>query len=254
MTDCRQLEDAEVSHLPNVSPKSVTKKRGKRWIEFPPRKVRFPSIDGDAFTLGQQHSDEEDDTSNPLKVSAIVCGIPILTEREADFRLSTKVEDWKKFLFLASNVPYVVLAGVAFSLTEIKHHAFHDAIEPYCASSALHGLLALMVSVTSFSLHASQVRVGHWCCNSANARTCHRRRVQDRLDLADCTCASLAVVLAVFCHGIQQMGTQMFVVVPIFAASIVAKKLKWWNLYLVLHSVWHLATAYLLWEIFFPVV
>jgi hypothetical protein len=235
------------------SPKHSPKGGGKlsQWIQFPPtRKVRFSN----ATNATQRTSDENsDDDINPLKVSAVVCGVPILTEREADFRLSTKIQDWKKFLFLCSNIPYLVLAGVAVGLEQIKHHSFHPSLDAYCSSSLLHALLALSVSITSCLLHGSQVRVGHWCCSTTKARTYHRRRVQDRLDVADCTCASLAVVLAVFCHGIEQMGPQMVLVVPIFAASIVAKKLKWWNLYLVLHSLWHLATAYLLWRVFFPV-
>lgn len=221
-------------------------KKRRRWIEFPPQQVNSFNNTDDDVACGVE------DETNPLKVSAIICGVSVLTEREADYRLSTHVEDWKKFLFLASNLPYIALAMVAFSLSELKHHAFHPSLDQYCGSSALHGLLALLVSITSFALHASQVRVGHWCCSAAHAKTFHRRRVQDRLDLADCTCASMAVMLAVFCHGITQMGPQMCIVVPIFASSIVAKKLEWWNLYLVLHSVWHLATAVLLWMIFFP--
>jgi hypothetical protein len=221
--------------------------RKRRLIEFTyrPRKVKFENEN--------YESGEENDELNPLKVSAIVCGVPVLTEREADYRLSQKVEGWKKFLFLLSNVPYIFLALSSLYLTKVEHRSFHPSLDPLCESSFAHCLLACLVSITSIVLHTSQVRVGHWCCSPATTRTFHRRRTQDKFDLADCTCASLAVILTVMCHGITEMGMKMVAVVPIFLVSIIAKKLKWWNLYLLIHGAWHLSTAYLLWEIFVPV-
>jgi hypothetical protein len=223
---------------------TTSKYRRRRLIEFTyfPRKVRFE---------GHQSGDEGDD-KNPLKISAIVFGFPILTEREADYRLSQKVEEWKKLLFLFSNVPYLVLALGSLFLTHVEHRSFHPYFDQLCESTFAHCALACLVSVTSICLHSSQVRVGHWCCSPAKARTFHRRRVQDKFDLADCFCASLAVILAVFCHGVVEMGTQMMAVVPIFVLSIVVKKLQWWNTYLIVHGIWHVATAYLLLEILIP--
>lgn len=242
--------DFEVSNqLQSMHPTSpclaTAKPRRRRLIEFNyfPRKVRFEDY---------QSGDEKDEERNPLKVSAIVCGIPILTEREADYRLSQKVEEWKKLLFLLSNVPYVMLAFASLFLTRIDHKSFHPYFDQLCESTLAHSVLICMVSITSILLHSSQVRVGHWCCSPAKARTFHRRRVQDKLDLADCFCASSAVVLGVLCHGVVEMGTQMITVVPIFVLSIVVKKLQWWNSYLVVHGLWHLATAYLLLEIVIP--
>jgi len=229
------------SNKPTSPCLAVAKKRKANFIELP-RKVRFENYE----------SGGEEDERNPLKVGAIVCGVPILTEREADYRLSQKVEGWKKFLFLLSNIPYVFLAVASTFIARIEHRSFHPSLDPLCESTLAHCVLACLVSITSITLHSSQVRVGHWCCSPARARTFHRRRVQDKFDLADCFCASLAVILTVLCHGITEMGMQMVAVVPIFILSIIVKKLKWWNTYLLVHGLWHLATAFLLWEIFVP--
>ena len=223
---------------------NTTSQRRRRIIEFTyfPRKVRFENYE----------SGQEDDEKNPLKISAFFFGFPILTEREADYRLSQKVEEWKKLLFLLSNVPYIFLAFASTLIQKIDHRSFHPYLNPLCESTFAHCALACLVSITSITLHSSQVRVGHWCCSTAKARTFHRRRMQDKFDLADCFCASLAVILAVLCHGVVEMGQQMVMVVPIFILSIIVKKLQWWNAYLVVHSLWHVATAYLLFEIMVP--
>lgn len=228
--------------LPIVSPAAGLTRR-HHWIEFTysPRRVRFENYE----------TDDENDV-NPLKVSAFVFGIPILTEREADYLLSQRIQGWKKLLFLLTNVPYLAVAVLSMFLTKVDHRSFHPSLDFLCESCFAHCALATLVSVTSIGLHTSQVRVGHWCCPASRARTFHRRRVQDRLDLADCTCASLAVILGVLCHGVLEMGWNMALVVPIFLSSIVAKKLKMWNWYLILHGTWHLATAYLLAQIFLP--
>ena len=189
---------------------------------------------------------------DPLKVSAVVFGRVVWTEREADYLLSQSVENWKKFLFLATNLPYVGLAFSALLLNRVEHRAWPAFMTSVCESSATYTVLATLVASSSFALHTSQCRVGHWCCSTARARTLHRRRVQDKIDLADCTCASLAVVGTIVCQGFEEVGPQMAFVVPIFFASIISKKLGYWNTYLVLHGIWHLCSAALLFHVFVP--
>jgi hypothetical protein len=115
------------------------------------------------------------DEYDPLKVSAVVFGHPILTEREADYMLSQSVESWKKLVFLLTNIPYTVMAISSFFLSKVEHHAFAFAIYPLCESPSTYSFLAVCVACSSFLLHSSQVRVGHWCCSTARARTFHRR-------------------------------------------------------------------------------
>jgi hypothetical protein len=166
--------------------------------------------------------------------------------------LSQNVEPWKKLLFLLTNLPYTVMAVSSFFLTKVEHNAYANALVPLCESAQTYSFLAVCVACSSLLLHSSQVRVGHWCCSTARARTFHRRRVQDRLDVADCACAAVAVLGAVACQGINEIGPAMAMAVPVFAASLVAKKLQYHNLYLVLHGLWHLSTAATLWHVFVP--
>jgi len=186
------------------------------------------------------------DVYDPLKVSAVVFGHPILTEREADYVLSQSIEPWKKLAFLLTNVPYTIMAISSFFLSNVDHKAFTYAIYPLCENPNTYSFLAVCVSCSSFLLHSSQgvlgipfsplvtnvlvalcnlslshsasilvallthaitlVRVGHWCCSTARARTFHRRRVQDRFDVADCACAAVAVLGAVACQGVLFIG------------------------------------------------
>lgn len=44
----------------------------------------------------------------------------------------------------------------------------------------------------------------------------------------------------------------MILIVPLFFASILAKKLQLWNLYVITHGLWHLGTAAILWDVVMP--
>ena len=224
--------------------KHLLRKRGaSSYIEVPyfGRRVQFE----DGYEPGLNVYD-------PMKVSVVVCGRVVLTEREADYQLSQSVSAWKKLLFLLTNVPYTIMAVSSLFLVRVEHHAFAYMLFPLCESPTTYSVLSTCVALSSFLLHSSQVRVGHWCCSTSRARTFHRRRVQDRLDVADCACAAVAVLGAVACQGINEIGPAMMAAVPVFFASLLAKKLQWHNLYLCLHGLWHIATAATLWHVFVP--
>jgi hypothetical protein len=212
-----------------------------RRVVFPWNKtVKFADGHGDVKPL------------DPLKVSMVLYGRIIWTEREADYLLSQSVEPWKKLLFLLTNIPYVLLALSAIILNRVEHQAWPPFFASICASSSTYTALATAVACTSIMLHTSQCRVGHWCCSTSRARTLHRRRVQDRIDLADCVCASLACVGTIICHGFETVGPRMLCVIPMFVLSICAKKLGYFNSYLILHGIWHIGSAFILVEVFVP--
>lgn len=156
--------------------------------------------------------------------------------------------------------------------------AWPEAFASMCESSIATSFLSALVATTSLTLHSSQVRVCHWCCNNSRvslsknmqvykkkidfcvcyhyyytkARTCHRRRIQDRLDVADCTCASFACIGMVVCQGFDKMFYQMVFLLPVFVLSLIAKKLSYFNLYLILHGIWHVWSVALVWEAVVP--
>lgn len=58
---------------------------------------------------------------DPLKVSAVIYGVQVLTEREADYLLSQNIPNWKKILFLMTNLPYIILAFVVIGMERVPN-------------------------------------------------------------------------------------------------------------------------------------
>ena len=173
----------------------------------------------------------------------------LLSEREADLQLSNATSSLFKWIFLFTNLPYFVAAFVIpfnFLHTTVPNDAWPEVFEPVCESSFLYVSFGLAVAISSTILHSSQMRLGHTCCSSHTARRFHDHKTQDNIDILDISCASGAVVMVLLCQGVYGIGPQMAVLIPVFFLSILAKKTRYWKVYLVSHGVWHVGTALVL--------
>lgn len=178
----------------------------------------------------------------------------MLSGLEADRVLSESVPLWIKFTFLATNVPYWLIAGVAgydYLLMLLMHETSRDL--HICGHPGFYFIIGLLVATSSTVMHGSQMRLGHvFCCGHEERRDrFHEPNVQKTLKRVDIFCASSALIACVTCRAWADLVVTFSIALPLFFGGIFLKRMSYHYTYLLTHGLWHIVTAMLAWDAVF---
>jgi len=183
--------------------------------------------------------------SSERKRSKLLAGL------EADKKLSETLPLWAKLVFLATNVPYWIAAGVAgydwFLMT-----AYHETKEELhiCGHPAMYFIVGVAVALSSTIMHGSQMRLGSCFCCSHPTRSeqFHEPHLQKVFKRVDIFCASSAVLACIACRAWDDLAMTFAVALPLFVSGVFLKRLSYHYSYLITHGLWHIVTAALAWD------
>jgi len=175
----------------------------------------------------------------------------LLSGLDADRVLSEAIPLWAKIVFLSTNLPYWIIAGVA-GYDWLRISLFHETFAELhvCGHPALYFIGGLLVAASSTVMHGSQLRLGScFCCaHPTRSEKFHELKWQKVFKRVDISCALSALLACVYCHSWNDLLATFAVALPLFVAGVFLKRLSWHYLYMVAHGSWHIVTALLVWD------
>ena len=150
-----------------------------------------------------------------------------------------------KIVFLATNIPYFLMAGITFA-ARIPTSTLFECASELCAWSAFHGTLLMALATISTYWHAAQCQLWSWLfCRDrvTGIAALHSPKWLKRLLLSDVACALLTISVGVICFGPMRTFSWLAVPLGVFALSAIAKRRRAHALYAAGHGAWHLLSA-----------
>lgn len=156
-----------------------------------------------------------------------------------------------RWAFLATNLPYFVVAATVHSYSTVPASCDLPAAWPLietnecpfgaaCSSPAFFASVILLLGLVSTYWHGAQSRL-------APALYCRARlqtpRWQRRLIVSDISCSCLTFTVGLACFGVARTVEWLLPALALFVAGSVAKRRRRYAQYAVIHGLWHAISA-----------
>ena len=193
--------------------------------------------------------------------SAVAFRRGIRRQSELNATLSNLLPLWVRWLYLATNLPYLFLG---WRLLFREGPALPG---PVCGSSLVAGTLTLIAGVASILFHGTQCRCftvspemvfavpgAGWALKRATANVDSAYLEPSVfMNIVDIVCASSLGIFLFACNGGLRSADALAVAPPtlgLLVASAILKRRGNYRGYMVVHSVWHVAGAYVSTRVF----
>ena len=197
--------------------------------------------------MKERNSPEGSDTellSNGHHVIVLSDGNISGTALGGNLGVSAALTPAQKWAFLATNIPYALVAAQIFAEPSIREDAVMEPLADGCASPLFHGAIVGGLCVVSTVWHAAQCQVASLLCGAAPFLP----PVLKSLLVGDVLCSLLAVCVGLFCF---RGRTAAWLALP-FLSFLYARRCKRQSnfpRYAFWHSAWHCLSAFAIWNI-----
>ena len=154
-----------------------------------------------------------------------------------------------RLLFLATNLPYWVVALLVLSGGDVPAAPAAQCFGELCTSPNFHGPVLTMLAFVSTVWHGAQCELMEWlsCVDVASAS---RQRMLLRLDIG---CSLGVSLIGIVCFGTWRTLFWLAAPVVLFALARRAKGRREYLRYAVLHGLWHIFSAAVIYQILFNI-
>jgi hypothetical protein len=180
-----------------------------------------------------------------------------------DVEMADELPMWMKVLFLCTNLPYWIIAIAALAHDNILNDAIHPHLEGICGLPAFYFVFALLIASSSTAMHFAQLNISTscGCCTSRDEaqprrnkfdRYLRKHRTQLNLQVMDVNCATASFLSCLLCRNWVDVLVPFAYGCPFFIGAILAKQRNNYYAYVVLHGIWHLLSASVVWHVVMP--
>ena len=150
----------------------------------------------------------------------------------------------EKWIFLATNVAYMIAALFIFWAPEIPTVST-ACLGGLCASSAFHGSVVAGLACMSTYRHGAQCHLVEWlyCRRADGSAVLHSAAWMKRLMVCDIFCSLSLVVIGTCCFGALRTLSWIGPSFGVFLWSHQAKRRRQFRAYAFAHGLWHVLSS-----------